>query len=241
MTTLPHKVITTFKRILKIGLVAASVSLLCSASQATLLSSAYEAQLENWLGTGDQSFTNIYTYDSGDSASDFHSVADGMGATFTLLKVVMNAVEYVVGGYNPQSWGSFYGYNNTSADADRTAFLFNLTDVVKRTQNLTTDSGGANGHQQTANDPNYGPAFGGGFDLSTGDDLNPSFGISGYANAFSYGQGSNVFGNSYNYFTISELEVYTVTTTVPDASSNFGLFGLVLLGLVGVRFRMKRV
>lgn len=238
--------ITTLKHTLKLGLAVASVSLLGSTAEATLLSSAYETQLESWLGEGDQDFTNVYTFATGDAAGDFHNAADNKGATFTLLKVMAEGIEQVIGGYNPQSWdATINDYVYTDAAVNRTAFLFNLTDVVKLTQNS-----GSTGREQVYSANYFGPTFGGGNDLLNYD--TETFGVIGHAREYSYGQGTNVFGiggGIDSIFTITEFKVYTIATAstggggsaVPDASSTFGLFGLALLGLVGVRARMKRV
>ena len=49
----------------------------------------------------------------------------------------------IIGGYNPQSWDSSNNYHYTNNDADRTGFIFNLTNanVGKMHQKKTTESG----------------------------------------------------------------------------------------------------
>jgi hypothetical protein len=53
----------------------------------SLLTDSREAQLERWLGAGDQLFTPLFTGVPGDTSLDFHSAVDGKGPTFTLLQV----------------------------------------------------------------------------------------------------------------------------------------------------------
>ncbi len=76
----------------------------------------------------------------------------------------------VIGGYNPQSWNSSGTYNIANTDAERTAFIFNLSTSILLREILSTDPDtyGA-GHRQTYNGNNssYGPTFGGGHDFYT--------------------------------------------------------------------------
>jgi hypothetical protein len=165
-----------------------------------LLNPAYEAQLEGWLGQGSITLTNVFDHAPGDGKTsyDFHAAADGQGPTITLIRVLSgwgyhydsstyteNYSAYsigpqIIGGYNPQSWSSSADYHYTLTDADRTAFLFNLTGTVKQGQKLS--SGLAD--YQTYNHSAYGPTFGGGHDLHVDYSLS-----SGYALSFSYGNG----------------------------------------------------
>jgi hypothetical protein len=56
-------------------------------AKASLLTPAYQSQLESWLGEGPLILTNIYTKQAGDTSFDFHSAVDGQGRTFTLEPV----------------------------------------------------------------------------------------------------------------------------------------------------------
>ena len=104
-----------------------------------LLTSTSEAQLEDWLGQGDLTFTNVFEKQAGSTFADFEAAVDGQGATFTLMEVLVGDVWHVIGGYNPQSWLLTGDYTYTPLDADRTAFIYNLTTGVKQDQRLTTD------------------------------------------------------------------------------------------------------
>jgi len=149
--------------------------LLAPALKASLLTSANEAQLETWLGRGNLDFTNIFTKTPYSNASAFHAAVDGQGETFVLMLISGNGgfgtssdrPIQIVGGYNPQSWGSSGYWNQTPNDADRTAFIYNLTygtdgnpgTRIQR-QNLSGQGAGDAGRYQTYNYQYYGPAFG---------------------------------------------------------------------------------
>ncbi len=149
-------------RLLSAG--ALGFALLLSRAHAAMIlppGSPYEAQLATWLGEGDLAFFEIFSSSNGDgkTSTDFHAAVDGQGRTFTLLEVTSfdTGLTQIIGGYNPQSWNSTTGYNVTPTDAERTAFIFNLTDGIKHEQIL----GSYPGSVQTYNEFNEGPIFGG--------------------------------------------------------------------------------
>ncbi|HZZ80821.1 MAG TPA: PEP_CTERM-anchored TLD domain-containing protein [Gemmataceae bacterium] len=193
-------------------------------ARAGLLTTAEQTQLETWLGEGPLTLTNIFTKTAGDgqTSADFHAAVDGKGRTFTLIEVlpVNGYANQIIGGYDPQSWSSSGGYNITSSDADRTAFLFNLTTTTIERQAI----GGYQGQYQTYNYSSYGPTFGGGHDLYVSFDL-----ASGYAFQYSYGSGynsTNILGHTYTYqgldIGFGAIEVYTIAdapSAVPESSS----------------------
>ncbi len=245
-----------------------ALALLSSATvaQAQLLTSAYETQLETWLGQGDKTFTNIFTSIAGDgkTATDFHNAADGKGPTFVLVQVgsrVDNPDAYglptqVIGGYNPQSWSSAESYNDTPTDAERTAFIFNLSYSLRQNQNLIGQGSSGSGQIQTYNLTGYGPTFGGGqdlfvnFSLSQGYALNYSYGgTSAVQNITKDGYGwMNSLVPYYDEFSISRLEVFTIApaSTPPNGNSavpepsTYGLIGAAtLLGLIAYRRSKK--
>ncbi len=132
-----------------VGLGALSLSTLPTALAAPLITSAYETQLETWLGLGDLTFTSIFEKVQGDgkTVADFHAAADYKGPTITLLSIYGYALPagtfQTIGGYNPQSWNNWLGdHTYTPNDADRTAFIFNLTSGEIQPQRLGVLQGG---------------------------------------------------------------------------------------------------
>jgi hypothetical protein len=198
-----------------------------------ILTSAYVDQLGTWLGRGPLTLTNIFDYKADgsqfDLATAFHTAVDGQGPTFTVMRVgdvvdlVYGFQEYntnqIIGGYNPLSWTSAEAFNVTQNDADRTAFIYNLTTGEKQDQKLSTNAYGYAGAYQTLNFSGYGPTFGGGADLKvagiqTGTNLDNR--------AYNYSYGSeigipNFDGNILHFdqgdsnFSISDLEVFTIS------------------------------
>lgn len=244
--------LSSINRSIALALAAFSALFALPARADPLLTEAYQSQLETWFGQGDLNFTNIYTKSSGDYASDFHAAVDGLGATFFLMRVDANpdySFSYIsgpqiVGGYNPQSWKSDDTYNATPNDADRTAFIYNLTNSILQRQDLSGE--GSNGEYQTYNGPFAGPSFGK-TDFVLDFDLNAGSGKLGNSylgtgnNSYGYGMGdiiANTGFGDYIRFSVSDLEVYTFTrasqtggNSVPDGGATIGLLALSMLGV----------
>lgn len=219
---------------------AASLLLLCCAAPAamaqSLLSSAHESQLAGWLGEGPLALTPIYTKAAGDTSRDFHLAADGRGRTFSVMEASNGSGQtWLVGGYNPQSWSSTSGYHLTPNQADRTAFIFNLTSAQYFMQAPDSYALGTVGANQTYNDIDAGPTFGIGADLGVSADLTTN----GVSYRYSYIDPVNgTFGASlldgqpyasYPNVTYGALQVFAISA-VPEPSTA----GMLLLGLASL-------
>ncbi len=194
-----------------------------------ILDAGSASQLEVMLGQGGISLSNIFTKTVGSSALDFHDACDGKGATFSVIELMDGTI---VGGYNPQSWNSSGNYNMTPDDADRTAFLFDLTDARYFAQRLSSAPGF--GEYQTYNYSGDGPTFGSGHDLYVEYNLN-NCGVSlsswpddGGGNSYAPDNGFFVPGGS-----IAKLEVFSVAA-IPEPAT-LGLIGLFGGGILAVR------
>jgi Calx-beta domain/FG-GAP-like repeat/Bacterial Ig domain/TLD len=181
----------------------------------TLLSQTDLNQLATWLGEGALTLTNIFTKTAvnGMTSADFHTAADGMGRTFSVMEVLAtNGNPHdIIGGYNPLSWNSTNSYNITENDAQRTAFIFNLDTMDMRPQKGTAVDASFYGQYQTYNTPSYGPTFGGGHDIYVNNTLS-----AGYSYKYSYGTSGfnspNIVGLAYNGLSMQygTIEVFTI-------------------------------
>lgn len=156
-----------------------------------------------------------------------------MGATFSVMNVTQNGITKTIGGYNPQSWNSSNSWNMVANPADRTAFVFNLTDLA-----LYRERADFYGQYQTYNYSGYGPYFDAGPAVYA--DTNLSSGVSflyGYGSVASYSR-SIVDGSLWNGtgFSINGFEVFTVTAAVPEP----GTYPLLLTGLCLIGFTLRR-
>lgn len=214
-----------------------------AASGPSLLSPAYQGQLESWLGEGSLKLDAIYTKSAGDTSLDFHKASDGKGRTFSVMEASNAAGQtWLVGGYNPQSWSSTDGMHVTMADSDRTAFLFNLTSGFMLPQLKQYFSGDGVGKDQTFNSANAGPTFGVGHDLYVPEDL--TNGGSSYLYTYNrYGQPATGYslldGSVWQgaNITYGAIQVFSIRAIPEPATYALLLAGL---GVLGVARRRKR-
>ncbi len=201
--------------------------------------------LQGYLGEGPLKLTNIFSKTPGDGKTsfDFHSAADGKGRTITIYEVLSvdgapNFTPEIIGGYDPQSWDNHSGSHSTPYDADRTAFIFNLTLGFKQDQNKETDFIDY-GVIQTTNAPYFGPTFGEGdiisnYDLYGGVAENNAYGHSGSYNIRNP-QINILLNPTYNDVCLlkyGRIEVFTISagsTSVPEPRSFAILIGAAAL------------
>lgn len=245
------------------GLIAAilGLSLYGIPLRAGLLTSFDETMIESWLGQGDLVFTNINSKAPGDDALDFHGASDNQGATVVLMGISSRAAgapyagstnlsPQIIGAYNPYPYTSDFIPILALTDAERGAFLFNLTSGLRARQNTVADDGsefGA-GIWGALNIGSLGPSFGLGPDLYVDGTLN-----SGYATQLSFGGANGVplvngtyYTAGFHSFDIGELEVYTFRphsfdggAVVPDNASTGGLLLFATAGLAVFRRRRR--
>lgn len=221
--------------------VAALMAPAAHAQTAPLLDLTLYGQLERWLGAGPLDLRNIYTRQTGHNSRDFHTAADGAGMTFTLLQVTNDfGQSWIVGGYNPQSWSSTAGWNETPQDWQRTAFIFNYTGGQLWRQVQSDDILPNRGLRQTFNEPNHGPTFGAGPDLFVNDRLNAALSWQ-----VSYGEGLNegtsiIDGSTGGQlFRVDALEVYSISLVPEPGNTAMFIGGMGVLGWVAWRRRAR--
>lgn len=208
-----------------------------------LLSPAQHGQLESWLGQGGVNLNNVFTLQPGMDSSHFHAAADGVGATFSLMLVGNGTDQWLVGGYNPQSWDSLEHWHETPDDADRTAFIFNLTNDAVFRQVPATYILPSQGQKQTWNSASLGPAFGEGGDLwVTGDLLNAYSWLATYGDPSLQGL-SMIDGTIPEplpaMMTLYAMEVFTISPVPEPGSASMLAGGLLVLTVVAVRRRRR--
>lgn len=129
-----------------------------------------------------------------------------------------------IGGYNPQSWDASDPAKSVIHPADRTAFVFNLSDNVIFRQNKLEDAlFGDEGQFQTNSSLDLGPAFYSNLvtesEFTRGDSSLVGYTSDGPVwNAFNKFSGlvTHNFTESDDFF-INKLEVFAISNTVPTS------------------------
>ncbi|HEU4851507.1 MAG TPA: PEP_CTERM-anchored TLD domain-containing protein [Telluria sp.] len=210
-----------------------------------LLTPTGHAQLETWLGQGQFNLNNVFTLQPGLDADDFHGAADGVGRTFALMLVGDGVNQWLVGGYNPQSWDSLNHWHETPDDKDRVAFVFNMTSGSVFRQIPSSYILPSQGEKQTFNSELHGPAFGEGGDLWVTGDLQHA-----YSWLFSYGdpamQGLSLIDGAIPeplpaMMTLHAMEIFTIAAIPEPSSAAMMIAGMLVLASVLSRRRKHPV
>lgn len=208
-----------------------------------LLTPASHSQLEGWLGE-QVNLTNVFTLQPGMDSLDFHAAADGIGRTFSLMLVGNGIDQWLVGGYNPQSWESGNVWHETPNDADRVAFIFNITNGTVFRQVPATYILPSQGQKQTWNSAGVGPAFGEGGDLWVTGDL-----AHAYSWLATYGdpamQGLSMIDGQIPeplpaMMTVLAMEIFTLSPVPEPSSAAMLAAGILVVGLALSRRRSRR-
>lgn len=199
----------------------------------SLLSNSAADQLENWLGSGDLNFTNIWSGAAGATSISWHASVDNVGPTVSIYDISVGTTRYLIGGYTDNNW---YRSGNPDYQIDNDAFIFNLTaGIVKR----NSESLNSTARYAIYAAPGYFATFGGGHDIYGGVNIlgAPQ---AGYAYpGYSYGPylAGNIVngGTSVTYFTVNSLETYafapvTQSQDLPEPAP----LALIGLGVAGI-------
>jgi hypothetical protein len=143
--------------------------------------------------------------DHGFKSSDFHGKCDGKSNTITIIQTTKG---FILGGFTPIAWDSS---NQYKPDSSGRSFLFS----VKNPHDHNFGRIGLNNPQYAIYcNSSYGPTFGNGLDIYAADYCNANtssytrVGI-GYANSTIFDPYKAFTGEQ--YFTVKEIEVFTLT------------------------------
>jgi hypothetical protein len=170
-----------------------------------LLSMEHQLKLNEWCKTPNQQWTLLYKASrDGFEASKFHDKCNNKGTTVSIIR---STGGYIFGGYTSISWTSTNSYVQ-----DANSFVFTLINPHGIPPTMYSNNGPeSNNNSYSIYDySNYGPTFGGGFDLHVSDCSNTN--LSSYTNfPYSYedttGYGNKTFTRSY-FFQTNEIEVF---------------------------------
>jgi hypothetical protein len=207
------------------------------------LDTAGQGSVSNWIG-GTVAFNLLYESNGGGRTDEYWRAVELQGPTIVLLEAIVNGDTYLVGGYNPFSWdrslmeGGLTNWRVTTNDADRTAFLFNLSSGGVLRQKLTGDAYMPDGYSlQTLSDTPRGPTWGNG-DFSLNSRYNwGSTRVEGYGRDLEYA-GRNIFGlTGVTEFQVGRMEVYSAS--VPEPTTLL-LVGAGAIGGALTRYRRRK-
>ncbi len=136
----------------------------------------------------------------------FHSKCDNHSNTLTIIKA--NGSEFIFGGFTTVSWDSSNGWKS-----DPNAFIFSLTNKDNQPLKMKVD---LDEHESAIRCyPEYGPTFGGGFDILIVDKANTTMeSYSKLGCAYSHPQyavgtdEAETFLSGSQFFQLDEIEVY---------------------------------
>jgi hypothetical protein len=139
--------------------------------------------------------------------SNFHAKCDGQSNTLTLIETTKG---FIFGGFTPLVWDSTT--NNYKPDSSQKSFLFtlkNARNIEPRKFKLSSGSNAIYCHSS------YGLTFGGNHDLTVADSCNAN--TNSYTNlGHAYVNDTGITGTAVftgeQYFTVKEIEVFTITT-----------------------------
>ena len=145
----------------------------------------------------------------GFEAKNFHRKCDGIGKTLTLVRVQSNFDKgHIFGGYTNAIWDSTDQYK-----LDYNAFIFSLVNASHLPIKMKFN--GTNKNSSIYCGANYGPTFGGGYDIFISNDANKN--EESYSKLdYSYKHPSYMYGSNEAktflagsfHFKLSEIEVY---------------------------------
>ena len=156
--------------------------------------------------TGYKNFELLYrgTRD-GMISNSFHNKCNNINPTLCLFKCTKG---YIFGGYSPTSWTSLGNYKSNS-----NCFIFSLTNIHGTKPTKFQNS---NSRFSIYVDSNYGPCFGGGFDIGVFDGgRNNEYNYSSFPHSYKdiLGKGKSIFSGDLNTkkFTLKEIEVFKLS------------------------------
>jgi hypothetical protein len=144
----------------------------------------------------------------GFAALDFHTKADGIANTLTIIKTNRSNI---FGGYTAAAWATYPAPG--IFHSDNTSFLYSLVNE-KNLAPYKMIIPSKNANYAICNRADYGPLFGEGYDLWVGDSSNiknSGFNQNSYPFNMSLGYGYFDDINNWYNFRVSEIEIYQIS------------------------------